>query len=127
MLDKKGGSSYSVVQKQVQDADVCEGSVALEGPILARGIRNIAVGSRVSRLFCVYTLGLCDYPEVDPWQVPFPSAQPPASPRRNSDDDEGSRTSRKEPLQIVHYSDIHVDPFYEQGTNANCTKPICCR
>jgi len=111
----------------VQDADVCEGSVALEGPILARGIRNIAVGSRVSRLFCVYTLGLCDFPEVDPWEVPFPSAEPPVSPQRSPEEVERSRTKRKEPLRIVHYSDIHVDPFYEQGTNANCTKPICCR
>lgn len=27
----------------------------------------------------------------------------------------------------MHFSDIHVDPFYETGASYNCTKPICCR
>ncbi|KAH7032966.1 Metallo-dependent phosphatase-like protein [Microdochium trichocladiopsis] len=112
----------------VQDADVCEGSIALEGPIVARGIRSITVGSRVSRLFCAYSVGLCSFPEVESWQVPFPSPKPPPEPSTASRlAGATGQKERREPLRIVHYSDIHVDPFYEQGTNANCTKPICCR
>lgn len=35
--------------------------------------------------------------------------------------------SGQDPIRIVHYSDIHVDPFYTVGSNYNCTKPTCCR
>ncbi|KXJ92703.1 putative acid sphingomyelinase, partial [Microdochium bolleyi] len=120
----------------IQDDDVCTGSIALEGPIVARGIRGVSLGSRVSRLFCVNALGLCEFPEVEEWDVPFPSrsaaAPSPQSPVATGEEEEKTTTTKKstenkKPLQIVHYSDIHVDPFYEKGTNANCTKPICCR
>ena len=35
--------------------------------------------------------------------------------------------SGKEPIKVVHYSDVHVDHMYVPGSSANCTKPICCR
>ncbi|KAI8964894.1 sphingomyelin phosphodiesterase [Daldinia sp. FL1419] len=102
----------------VQDADVCAGSIALEGPIVAHSLRGLSVGSRTSRLVCVALMRLCQHPEVVPYNVSFPSpkrltGRPPPS--------------GLEPIQVVHFSDIHVDPLYVEGANANCTKPICCR
>ncbi|KAI1470003.1 sphingomyelin phosphodiesterase [Daldinia caldariorum] len=102
----------------VQDADVCAGSIALEGPIVARSLRGLAIGSRTSRLVCVAFMGLCQHPEVLPYNVSFPS------PKRLAG---RPRPSGLEPLQVVHFSDIHIDPLYVEGANANCTKPICCR
>ncbi|KAI1405691.1 sphingomyelin phosphodiesterase [Hypoxylon fuscum] len=102
----------------IQDHDVCEGSIALEGPIVAHGLRGMAVGSRTSRLACVAFMGLCSHPEVKLHNVTFPSPKPKAT--RPS-------PSGLKPLHIVHYSDIHVDPLYTVGANANCSKPICCR
>ncbi|KAI9149328.1 mRNA degradation protein [Paramyrothecium foliicola] len=104
--------------RQIEDEDVCNGAIALEGPILAESLRNITVGSKTSRLFCVGLFGSCDYPEVDEWSVPFPSAKPP-----------GGRPapSGQKPLKVVHYSDIHIDPLYTTGSNTDCTKPLCCR
>lgn len=32
-----------------------------------------------------------------------------------------------ETVDIIHVSDIHTDIFYAEGTNAECSKPICCR
>ncbi|KAK7409706.1 hypothetical protein QQX98_008087 [Neonectria punicea] len=32
----------------------------------------------------------------------------------------------KNPVKVVHYSDIHIDPLYAEGSNTKCTKPICC-
>lgn len=32
-----------------------------------------------------------------------------------------------EPLKILHISDIHLDPGYTVGSNANCDEPICCQ
>ncbi|KIJ39838.1 hypothetical protein M422DRAFT_128512, partial [Sphaerobolus stellatus SS14] len=42
-------------------------------------------------------------------------------------------TSRKfvskgrKPFQVVHFSDVHIDRQYTLGSEANCTKNICCR
>lgn len=92
-------------------------------------------GSRTSRLFCAATLGFCSYPPVEAEELSFPSPKPPKhhKPLSGSDGDgvsgSGGRAEplRLPPLKVVHYSDIHVDPFYVEGTNANCSKPICCR
>ncbi|KAF3062433.1 Sphingomyelin phosphodiesterase [Daldinia childiae] len=102
----------------IEDADVCAGSIALEGPIVAHSLRGLAVGSRTSQLVCVALMGLCQHPEVLPYNVSFPS--PRGLTGRPS-------PSGLEPVQVVHFSDIHVDPLYVEGANANCTKPICCR
>ncbi|XXH00467.1 hypothetical protein Hte_006812 [Hypoxylon texense] len=106
----------------IQDDDVCEGSIALEGPIVAHGLRGLVIGSRTSRLACTTFMGLCSYPDVKPHNVSFPSPQPKASLRRRRPAPSGLK-----PLHVVHFSDIHVDPFYVEGANANCSKPICCR
>lgn len=33
----------------------------------------------------------------------------------------------KETLRILHLSDLHIDPYYEYGANADCGEPLCCR
>ena len=30
-------------------------------------------------------------------------------------------------LKILHMSDVHTDLKYQEGSNANCGKPLCCR
>ncbi|KAI0310558.1 hypothetical protein OF83DRAFT_1070329, partial [Amylostereum chailletii] len=30
------------------------------------------------------------------------------------------------PFQVMHFSDVHIDREYTVGSDANCTKPICC-
>jgi sphingomyelin phosphodiesterase len=69
-------------------------------------------------LFCVSSLGVCPHPDVEDHEVTFPTPKP---------DTRRPEPSGLEPLRVVHFSDIHIDPFYQEGTNANCTKPICCR
>ncbi|KAI9657708.1 MAG: hypothetical protein M1821_002884 [Bathelium mastoideum] len=94
------------------------GAITLEGPILAHDLREMTIGSRTSQLFCLTLFGLCQWPAVEPYTVsvtPKPSnASRPA-------------VSGKDPIQIVHISDIHVDRFYEIGASYYCTKNICCR
>ncbi|KAI1391367.1 sphingomyelin phosphodiesterase [Hypoxylon trugodes] len=102
----------------IQDPDVCEGTIALEGPIIAHGLRGLVLGSRTSRLACVAFMGLCAHPEVAPHNVSFPSP---------GDGHGRPLPSNLDPIYVVHFSDIHVDPQYVVGANANCSKPICCR
>ncbi|CAK7226792.1 hypothetical protein SEUCBS140593_006361 [Sporothrix eucalyptigena] len=102
----------------IEDTDVCEGSIALEGPIIAHDLRSMSIGSHTSEVFCAYVFGLCSLPAVRSYSVPFPSAKPATS---------RPASSGKTPIQVVHFSDIHVDRFYETGASYNCTKNICCR
>lgn len=30
-------------------------------------------------------------------------------------------------FKVLHLSDTHFDPYYEEGTNAACNEPLCCR
>lgn len=110
--------THMLMVHQIQDDDVCNGAVALEGPAVAEIIRKMDLGSRTSKLFCSSVVGLCPFPEVQKWSVPFPTPKPA-----------GGRPapSGKAPLKIVHFSDIHVDLQYVPGSNTQCTKPICCR
>ncbi|KAM5342427.1 hypothetical protein ACJ41O_013393 [Fusarium nematophilum] len=103
---------------KVEDGDVCDGTIELEGPIIAEALRNLVIGSKTSQLFCVTFMGLCEYPEVEPWDVPLPPKLPPRI---------RPAPSGQDPIKIVHYSDIHVDQLYTEGSNADCKKPICCR
>jgi sphingomyelin phosphodiesterase len=104
---------------QVQDDDVCDGAIALEGPVIAQVIREMDIPSKTSQLLCNTLSGLCPFPDVEPLQLTFPTSKPSNSTR--------PRASGQTPIQIVHYSDIHIDPLYAEGSDANCNKPICCR
>ena len=78
----------------------------------------MTIPSHTAQLFCITFFGLCSYPAVTPYTVEFPTPKPATS---------RPPVSGQTPLQIVHFSDIHVDQFYETGASYNCTKPICCR
>ncbi|KAK2603473.1 hypothetical protein QQS21_004333 [Conoideocrella luteorostrata] len=104
---------------KVQPDDVCDGAVALEGPIIAADVRKTSIGSRTSKAFCTTLLGVCGYPDVQPWDVSFPVPKPTSG---------RPKPSGKDPIKIVHYSDIHVDPLYVAGSSTQCDgRPICCR
>ncbi|KAH8898539.1 sphingomyelin phosphodiesterase [Thozetella sp. PMI_491] len=102
-----------------EDDDVCTGSIKLEGPIIASALRDMTIGSKTSQVFCITFLGLCPYPDIGAYTVPFPSAANSSAVR--------PLPSGQDPIYVVHYSDIHIDPFYVSGSNTNCSKPICCR
>ena len=82
----------------------------------------MSIPSRSSQMLCLMVFGLCQYPAIIPWDIPFPPFTPnhhlpsPVPPPSN-----------KPSLKVVHISDLHVDLFYEPGASTNCTKNICCR
>ncbi|KAI0477086.1 calcineurin-like phosphoesterase [Xylariaceae sp. FL0804] len=103
----------------IEDDDVCAGAIALEGPILAHDLREMTVGSKTSQLFCLTVFGLCQWPDVDTGYSPVNTTRPGNLTRPGP--------SGRTPLQVVHFTDIHVDLEYEVGASYNCTKNICCR
>ncbi|MBE3042978.1 hypothetical protein IMZ48_10485 [Candidatus Bathyarchaeota archaeon] len=90
----------------------------LEGPIIAEALRDVKIGGHTSQLVCKNFLGVCGYPDITEHEVALP--EKPADSVRPA-------PSGKDPIKIVHYSDIHIDQKYVTGSSTNCTKPICCR
>lgn len=103
----------------VEDDDVCEGAIDLEGPILAHDLRKMEIPSKTSKLLCLTIFGLCQWPDVDTSYSVTMSEKPTNATR--------PATSDQTPIKVVHISDIHVDLNYTTGASYNCTKNICCR
>ncbi|KAJ5095281.1 hypothetical protein N7532_007572 [Penicillium argentinense] len=101
-----------------EDSDVCAGVIANEGPAVYYSLKNLKLGSHTAKTFCASLVGLCEFPEVRPYNLSFPSPKPPAT---------RPPPSGKPPIKVVHFSDTHVDLSYEEGSNSDCSKPICCR
>ncbi|THH12668.1 hypothetical protein EW146_g7480 [Bondarzewia mesenterica] len=122
---------------KLEDDDVCAGAIGLEGPLIAHALRQIdAIGTTATK-FCDAVVGLCQVralslkfnpalcshtykpPPITPFTVDFPKPAPSNSTKFVS--------KGKIPFQVVHFSDVHIDRSYTVGSDANCTKPICCR
>ncbi|KAJ7255864.1 sphingomyelin phosphodiesterase [Mycena haematopus] len=104
---------------KLEDEDVCVGSISEQGPILSHALRGISPIGTTARKLCEGTFGLCQPPPVTPYTVPLPAAGP-ASPKPPV-------STGKQPFQVVHFSDVHIDRQYVAGSDADCKKPICCR
>ncbi|GAA6057978.1 hypothetical protein JCM3770_004596 [Rhodotorula araucariae] len=121
----------------IEDADVCTGAVGTQAPILAHDLRSIALASPAAKNFCTTIFGLCPLPNTIPYTVNLtePLLEPDhpdalqalakASDRRRVKKTWVSRG--RDPFQIVHISDVHVDRSYTPGAATDCTKVICCR
>ncbi|KAL0566262.1 hypothetical protein V5O48_015750, partial [Marasmius crinis-equi] len=108
---------------RAEDPDVCNGTVTRSGPIIAHDLRQIDVTSgKASAGLCDALFGFCSTNASTPFQVPLPA---PSTGQRSKSTSEGR--PRKEPFQVVHISDVHIDRGYTVGSEGNCTKPLCCR
>jgi sphingomyelin phosphodiesterase len=75
--------------------------------------------SLAANVLCSTWVSACPAVRND-WRVPLPpdQASPPVRPA----------PSGKEPIRIVHLSDIHIDPDYMPGATTECKRPdLCCR
>ncbi|KAH8779930.1 sphingomyelin phosphodiesterase [Diaporthe sp. PMI_573] len=117
------GLTETCLAASTEDRDVCSGTMSLIAPVLGSALRDMSLTSRLSNIFCASVLGLCDYPAVDEFLVP--TSPPP--PRQDSSRPAAPRRNGQALLRVAHFSDIHVDPLYVAGSNANCSKPMCCR
>ncbi|KAF9530188.1 sphingomyelin phosphodiesterase [Crepidotus variabilis] len=104
---------------KVEDADVCEGTIKEQAPIIAHDLRETSAFGKTGTRICNALLGLCQQPDVTTYKVPILKTQP-ATPK-------AWHSTGKTPFQVVHFSDVHIDRSYQAGTDANCSKPICCR
>ncbi|KAF8560146.1 sphingomyelin phosphodiesterase [Imleria badia] len=91
------------------------------GPILTQVMSFADVGGYDGQLLCAQFLGLCTYPETLPLNTTGWFAKPKPKPLPVPRQPSGER------LKVLHVSDLHIDPRYANGAEANCTSGLCCR
>ncbi|XP_050420386.1 sphingomyelin phosphodiesterase-like [Adelges cooleyi] len=112
--------------------DFCK-RLNMQTPRVCDGITDMFVGEVVYILMrtkmkpkqiCSFVMGDVCGDEYDPthdWDVVFPPVPKPTPTEIKIP---------KEPIpqfKVLHLSDNHFDPHYEEGTNADCKEPLCCR
>lgn len=104
------------------DSSICRGFLDASLPTIRYIYENtdIITGNVCGLILSSENCSLSD-PEklewsIKPSDIPKPSlTEPPPAPL-------GSPT-----LKVLHLSDLHWDPEYLEGSNANCHEPLCCR
>ncbi|KAA1467835.1 sphingomyelin phosphodiesterase [Dentipellis sp. KUC8613] len=98
------------------------GANALGSPI-TQVLANADVGGADGQMFCENFLGASKCPilptstlNLTTWFAK-PKPNPLPAPKKPS----GER------LKVLHLSDVHIDPRFANGAEANCTTGLCCR
>ncbi|KAJ8666479.1 hypothetical protein QAD02_008141 [Eretmocerus hayati] len=73
---------------------------------------------------CSFVIGdVCGdiYNPLHEWEIVFPPVdkppiKPPVLPLEGAPN-----------FKVLHISDTHFDPYYQEGSNAECNEPLCCR
>ncbi|KAI0702327.1 sphingomyelin phosphodiesterase [Cytidiella melzeri] len=103
---------------KAEDTDVCIGELSRSGPIMAHALRSFEPAGLTATKFCEAAFGLCQQPPVTPFNVSFPKPAPVVK--------DPIVSKGRTPFKVVHLSDVHIDRNYTVGSDANCTKNICC-
>ncbi|KAJ7269242.1 sphingomyelin phosphodiesterase [Mycena haematopus] len=93
------------------------------GSVITQVVANANVGGYDGQMLCQNFLGgLCPLPSASPLNLTSWFAKPKPNPLPAPKKPSGER------LKVLHLSDIHLDPRYATGSEANCTSGSpCCR
>jgi sphingomyelin phosphodiesterase len=91
------------------------------GPVITQVVANADVGGYDGQMLCQNFLGLCPLPPTSPLNLTGWFAKPKPNPLPAPKKPSGVR------IPVLHLSDVHLDPRYATGSEANCTSGTCCR
>lgn len=109
------------VSLNIQPARVCEGITELFGGEVVYVLKRLTLSAEE---ICSFVIGdACGdvYNPYHEWEVIFPPVpKPVVTPLV-------APTPGAPTFKVLHLSDTHFDPYYQEGTNADCKEPLCCR
>ncbi|XP_049544955.1 sphingomyelin phosphodiesterase isoform X2 [Anopheles darlingi] len=109
------------VNLKIQSARVCEGVSQLFGVEVIYVLKRITIGPDE---ICSFIIGdACGdiYNPYHEWEVEFPPVSKPEPVEL------GLPKEAAPVFKVLHLSDTHFDPYYAEGSNADCNEPLCCR
>ncbi|KAG0087646.1 hypothetical protein BGZ92_007138 [Podila epicladia] len=105
-------------EMKLMDADVCSGIVYSQGPVLVQAALQANLLSGDGKMICFQALGICPSPGISSGTVSFPKPKPANA---------KAPAPSGQLVDVMHLSDWHVDAHYVPGSEAECSKPLCCR
>ncbi|KAF8434337.1 sphingomyelin phosphodiesterase [Boletus edulis BED1] len=91
------------------------------GSVFSQVVALGDMGGYDGQLLCAAQLNLCPMPPTLPLDLTSWFAKPKPNPLPPPKQPSGER------LKVFHVSDIHIDPRYATGYEANCSQYLCCR
>ncbi|KAJ7361161.1 sphingomyelin phosphodiesterase [Mycena albidolilacea] len=91
------------------------------GSVITQVVANANAGGLDGQMLCQNFLGLCPLPPASPLNLTSWFTKPKPSPLPALKKPSGKR------LKVLHLSDLHLDPRYATGSEANCSAGPCCR
>lgn len=74
---------------------------------------------------CGLILSGCGNP-INPFDTNWNISLPPSPPTFKNFKSSTNQTNKTTPIRILQLSDIHFDPAYLEGSEADCEEPVCC-
>ena len=106
---------------KIESHRVCEGIInAMADEVVFVLSRLILTADEI----CGFVIGdVCAIPynPYHDWEVALPPIPKPSLISQQVVNNGG------QPLKVLHLSDTHFDPYYHEGSTANCNEPLCCR
>ncbi|PPQ90943.1 hypothetical protein CVT25_008254 [Psilocybe cyanescens] len=105
-------------------ASTCEvtyGRFTGVGSVLTQVVANADVGGYDGQAICQNFFSMCASPPTVSLDLTNWFAKPKPNPLPAPKKPSGKR------LNVLHISDLHLDPRYSTGSEANCTSGSCCR
>ncbi|VEN59407.1 unnamed protein product [Callosobruchus maculatus] len=109
------------VSLKIQSPRVCEGITELFAGEVIYVLGKLKIGPDE---ICSFVIGdACGdvYNPYHEWEVMFPPVPKP-KPAEQKIPEANAPT-----FKVLHLSDTHYDPYYLEGSNADCAEPLCCR
>lgn len=105
----------------IETPRVCKGLTVLFRHEVVQVLSRVALAPKE---VCGLMIGASCSKFINPlhnWTVPFtpfpkPPVKPVIPPKPNMPI-----------LRVLHLSDVHLDPYYQEGYRADCGEPLCCR
>ncbi|KAL5520508.1 hypothetical protein ACEPAG_9732 [Sanghuangporus baumii] len=91
------------------------------GSVITQVVAFADVEGYDGQMICQNFLSACPLPPTSPLNLTNWFAKPKPDPLPARRNPSGKR------LKVLHLSDIHLDPRYATGAEANCTSGLCCR
>lgn len=115
------GTSLCTSMK-LQTSVVCESGIHLFGSKTMNIAKQVEM---TAAEVCYFILGdFCAETAENPlhqWNISFPSNPKPEIQTIELPMENAPK------LKVLHLADTHYDPWYVEGSNADCNEPLCCR
>ena len=102
-------------------AGICQGLLRVASTDIGGIFPAMDMQGTDGQTLCAFMFGTCDLPappKLDLNRLFKNTTKPAPKPLRSS---------RKEPLKVLHLSDYHLDQRYVVGSEADCGGALCCR